>query len=77
MPTPKLSNLSPDHVVALQDALLHNADSLLNAAIAVLDLGNTALAQSLAMRVQMVYAPKGEPFVDAELRKLWATITRS
>jgi AbiV family abortive infection protein len=70
-------------VVQLQDALLANADRLLRAALAVLDLGSVGLARSLAIlamesgkaiaiherRVQIAYAP--EPFVT-RLSRLWA-----
>lgn len=80
--------LTPVQVVALQDALLANADRLLNSARAVLALDNAALAQSLAIlgleesakaialhyrRVAMAYAAEGEPFVDASLRRLWTS----
>lgn len=88
MPARKLPNLSPTEVVELQDALLANADRLLTSALAVLDLGNIGLARSLAIlgmeesgkaiaiherRVQMAYAPEGEPFVNARLENLWAS----
>lgn len=44
--TPLLpSNLSPDQVVALQDALLANADRLLRASVSLLDAGDVALAR--------------------------------
>lgn len=80
--------LTPVQVVALQDALLANADRLLISARAVLTLGNAALAQSLAIlgleesakaialhyrRVAMAYATEGEPFVDACLKNLWTS----
>jgi AbiV family abortive infection protein len=48
MPPRQLSELSPTQVPALFDALLENADRLLNAALAILDLGSPALARSLA-----------------------------
>ena len=88
MPVRKLPNLSPTRVVELQDALLANADRLLTSALAVLDLGNVGLARSLAIlameesgkaiaiherRVEMAYAPEGEPFVNARLENLWAS----
>jgi AbiV family abortive infection protein len=88
MPVRKLPNLSPTQAVELQDALLANADRLLTAALAVLDLGNVGLARSLAIlgmeesgkaiaiherRVQMAYAPEGKPFVNARLENLWAS----
>jgi AbiV family abortive infection protein len=80
--------LTPVQVVALQDALLANADRLLTSARAVLALDNAALAQSLAIlgleesakaialhyrRVAMAYAAEGEPFVDVSLKKLWTS----
>ncbi|MFE9323504.1 AbiV family abortive infection protein [Nocardia sp. NPDC052278] len=86
MPRPNLSDLTPSQVVELQNALLHNADNLLNSAIAVLDLGNAGLGRSLAIlaleesgkaialhmrRVQIAYEPEGAPFVDESLRRLW------
>ncbi|MEU5565479.1 AbiV family abortive infection protein [Micromonospora musae] len=88
MPVRKLPNLSPTRVVELQDDLLANADRLLTSALAVLDLGNVGLARSLAIlameesgkaiaiherRVEMAYAPDGEPFVNARLENLWAS----
>jgi AbiV family abortive infection protein len=84
----KLPDLKPAQVVELQDALLANADRLLTSALAVLDLGNVGLARSLAIlgveesgkaiaiherRVQMAYAPEGEPFVNSRLEGLWAS----
>ncbi|MGY2060155.1 AbiV family abortive infection protein [Nocardia gipuzkoensis] len=86
MPTPRLSDLTPTQVVQVQDALLQNADNLLNSAIAVLELGNAGLARSLAIlaleesgkaiaihqrRVEMAYEPEGTPFVNQPLRQLW------
>ncbi|MEV5001218.1 AbiV family abortive infection protein [Nocardioides sp. LML1-1-1.1] len=80
--------MSPEQVVAVEDALLANADRLLNAALAVLDLGSLGLARSLAIlgmeesgkaiaiherRVEMAYAPEGEPFVTEQLNQLWAS----
>ncbi|KQU45806.1 hypothetical protein ASG84_10885 [Rhodococcus sp. Leaf278] len=80
------ANLTSDQVVALQDALLANADRLLQAAIALLDRGDVSLARSLAIlgveesgkaialherRVQIVHSAEGEPFVDQRLRDLW------
>lgn len=90
MPKPirRLPDLTPSQVVAVQDALLANADELLTSALAVLDLGNVALARSLAIlgveesgkaiaihdrRVHMAYAPEGEPFVTDRLCELWAS----
>ncbi|MGY1961836.1 AbiV family abortive infection protein [Nocardia gipuzkoensis] len=73
-------------MVQVQDALLQNADNLLNSAIAVLELGNAGLARSLAIlaleesgkaiairqrRVEMAYEPEGTPFVNQPLRQLW------
>jgi AbiV family abortive infection protein len=87
----KLPNLSPDQVIAVQDALLANADRLLTSALTVLELGNIGLARSLAIlgmeesgkaiaihdrRVQMAYAPEGEPFVTDHLSDLWASHQR-
>lgn len=87
MPPRSLPDLTPGQVVALQDALLSNADRLLAAAMAVLDLGNVGLARSLAIlgmeesgkaiaihqrRVQIAFAPEGEPFVTDRLNDLWA-----
>lgn len=87
----KLPDLSPDQVVAVQDALLANADRLLTSALAVLKLDNVGLARSLAIlgmeesgkaiaiherRVQMAYAPEGEPFVTDQLSELWASHQR-
>lgn len=80
------ANLTSNQVVALQDALLANADRLLQAAIAILDRGDVSLARSLAIlgveesgkaialherRVQIVHSAEGEPFVDQRLRDLW------
>lgn len=87
MPHRKLPDLSPQQVITLQDALLANADKLLTAALAVLDLGNVGLARSLAIlgmeesgkaiaihqrRVAIAFAPEGEPFVNEALSLLWA-----
>jgi AbiV family abortive infection protein len=81
-----LPDLSPEQVVRLQDALLANADSLLTSALAVLELGNVALARSLAIlgleesgkaiaihnrRVQIVRDPEGTPFITDDLRESW------
>jgi AbiV family abortive infection protein len=81
-------SLSPAQVIALQDALLANADRLLTVARAALALDNVALARALSIlgleesakaialhdrRVAMAYAPEGEPFVDGYLRKLWTS----
>lgn len=79
-------DLTPSQVVALQDALLSNADRLLQAAVAMLEGGSSPLARSLAIlgmeesgkaialherRVRMAYAPEGEPFVDEQLKEVW------
>lgn len=79
-------SLSPEQVVHLQDALLTNADRLLNSARAVLGLDNVALARALAIlgleesakaialhnrRVHIAFAPEGEPFVNEPLKELW------
>ncbi len=79
-------DLEPTQVIALQDALLSNADRLLQAAVAMLDGDNAPLARSLAIlgmeesgkaialherRVHMAYAPEGAPFVDDRLKKVW------
>lgn len=72
----------------MQDALLANADRLLNAALTVLELGSFGLARSLAIlgmeesgkaiaiherRVEMAHAPEGVPFVTKQLTQLWAS----
>lgn len=84
----QLPHLTLEQVVALQDALLANADRLLDAALAVIDLGNTGLARSLAIlgveesgkaialherRVLIAYEPEGTPFVDDFLEDLWSS----
>lgn len=84
----RLPDLSPEQVVNLQNALLHNADSLLNSALAVLDLGNVALARSLAIlgmeesgkaiavherRSMIVHEPEGTPFRCDRLDELWGS----
>lgn len=81
-----LPPLSPTQLVAVQDALLANADRLLDSSLVVLDAGDVALARSLAIlgleesgkaialhtrRVAMAWRPEGEAFADATLRKLW------
>lgn len=82
--------LSPDQVIALQDALLSNADRLLRGALTMLDHADVSLARSLAIlgmeesgkaialherRVMIQYAPEGEAFVDQHLLDLWAQHT--
>src|SRR5690625_2665482 len=79
-------DLTPGQVVALQDALLSNADRLLQAAVAMLEGDSAPLARSLAIlgmeesgkaialherRVRMAYAPEGEPLVDVRLQEVW------
>lgn len=83
----RLPDLTPEQVVALQDALLANADALLTSALSVLDLGHVALAQSLAIlgleesgkaiavherRIAMAHASEGERFRVKRLDKLWS-----
>lgn len=83
----RLPDLTPEQVVNLQDALLANADALLSSALALLDLGNLAPAQSLAIlgleesgkaiaiherRVMMSYIADGETFRCEWLDELWA-----
>lgn len=85
-PLPLPDDLSPAQIVALQDALLTNADRLLRASLTMLDSENVPLARSLSIlgmeesgkaialherRVQMAYAPDGEAFVDKRLQDLW------
>lgn len=80
-------NLTPEQMIALYDALLSNADSLLVAADTLLGEGKVALARSLAIlgleeagkaiaifdrRVAIATAPEGESFINDELRNLWA-----
>lgn len=79
-------DLDPAQVIALQDALLSNADRLLQAAVAMLEGDSAPLARSLAIlgmeesgkaialherRVRMAYAREGESFVDDRLKKVW------
>lgn len=62
--------LSPDQVIALQDALLSNADRLI--------LGMEESGKAIALherRVMIQYAPEGEAFVDQHLLDLWAQHT--
>lgn len=85
------NDLSPSQVVALQDALLANADRLLRAALTALNTEDAPLARSLAIlgmeesgkaialherRVMMAYVPEGEAFVDQRLRDLWGQHVR-
>lgn len=80
------ADLTPEQVIALQDALLANADRLLLAALSALDKGDSALARSLGIlgmeesgkaialherRVSMAHSPEGEAFVNDRLEKLW------
>lgn len=86
MAPPSLPDLSPVQVVGLFDALLANADVLLNAAATLLDAGPVALARSVAIlgleesgkaialherRVAIAFCEEGSPFVDKCLRDLW------
>lgn len=79
-------DLAPEQVIALQDALLANADRLLRAALKALDEDDPALARSLGIlgmeesgkaialherRVNITHSPEGEEFVNDGLRKLW------
>lgn len=79
-------HLAPEQVIALQDALLANADRLLRAALKALDEDDAALARSMGIlgmeesgkaialherRVNLTHSPEGEEFVDDGLRKLW------
>lgn len=88
MMTRRLPDLSPHQVIRLQDALLANADTLLNSALAVLDLGNGALARSLAIlgleesgkaiaihqrRVAICSGLEGETFRCDKLDELWGS----
>lgn len=72
----------------MQDALLANANTLLTSALALLDLGNVALARSLAIlgleesgkaiavherRVEMGFIDDGETFRSERLDELWAS----
>lgn len=80
------ADLSPEQVIALQDALISNADRLLMAALAALNADDAALARSLGIlgmeesgkaialherRIAMTRSAEGEAFVDDRLRKLW------
>ena len=88
MPIRRLPDLTPEQVVKLQDALLANANTLLESALAVLDLGHAALARSIAIlgleesgkaiaiherRVQLGYLPDGEVFRCEALDELWSS----
>lgn len=68
------------------DALLANADRLLQGAATLLESGQIGLARSIGIlgaeesgkaiaifrrRVEMATEPEGAPFVTAELRALW------
>jgi AbiV family abortive infection protein len=83
-------DLSPAQVIALQNALLANANRLLEAALAMLDADNVPLARSLAIlgmeesgkaiamherRGRMAHAPEGQPFVNDRLKDLWSQHT--
>lgn len=84
----RLPDLTPEQVVQMQDALLANANTLLTSALALLDLGNVALARSLAIlgleesgkaiavherRVEMGFMTDGETFRSEQLDELWAS----
>lgn len=90
-PPPLPRDLSPAQVIAIQDALLFNADRLLKAALAMLGSENVPLARSLAIlgmeesgkaialherRVQMEQEPDGAEFVDQRLQDLWGQHSR-
>lgn len=79
--------LTPEQVIALQDALLANADRLLHASLTMLESDNAALARALAIlgmeesgkaiavherRVRMAHETEGASFVDGPLKKVWA-----
>ncbi|MDR1189606.1 MAG: AbiV family abortive infection protein [Bifidobacteriaceae bacterium] len=91
MPIRRLPDLTPGQVTKLQDALLANAHALLTSALAVLDLGNVALARSLAIlgleesgkaiavherRVEMGHTDDGTPFRNDRFDELWASHER-
>lgn len=82
--------ISAVQVIALQDALLANADRLLRAGLTMLDCDDVPLARSLAIlgmeesgkaialherRVTMVHTFEGDQFVDQRLTDLWAQHT--
>lgn len=84
---PLPATLSPEQITALHDALLANAERLLQAALTLLNQDHVPLARSLAIlgmeesgkaialherRVRMATAPEGEPFIDDQLQRLWA-----
>lgn len=90
-PSPLPRDLSATQVIALQDALLFNADRLLQAALAMLEIENVPLARSLAIlgmeesgkaialhkrRVQMAREPEAAAFVDVQLQDLWGQHSR-
>jgi AbiV family abortive infection protein len=91
VPRPSLPALTPKQVVDLSDALLTNADSLLNSAALLLEQGQVALARSLAIlgleesgkaillharRVSIAYAPEGDPFFNDTLSTSWSSHAR-
>ncbi|RAO52209.1 hypothetical protein LUPAC06_05987 [Micromonospora saelicesensis] len=88
VPIRRLPDLTPEQVVKLQNALLANANTLLESALAILDLGYVALARSIAIlgmeesgkaiaihdrRVAMGYLPDGETFRCESLDELWSS----
>lgn len=87
----KLPDLAPQQVIQLQDALLANANRLLESAVLLLDSGQVSLARSLAIlgleesgkaiaihdrRVAINHAPPGETFRCEALDLLWSSHTR-
>jgi len=91
VPRPGLPALTPTQVVELFDALLSNADSLLNSAAVLLEHDQVALARSLAIlgleesgkaillherRVSIAYAAEGDPFVSDALSDSWSSHAR-
>ncbi|MGN9779738.1 AbiV family abortive infection protein [Micromonospora sp. H33] len=88
VPIRRLPDLTPEQVVKLQDALLANANTLLESALAILDLGHVALARSIAIlgmeesgkaiaihdrRMEMGYSSDGETFRCESLDELWSS----
>jgi len=91
VPDRRLPDLTPVQVIALEDALLANADKLLSSSIALLDRGDVGLARSLAIlaieesgkaialherRLQMAWEPEGAQFRCEWLDALWASHTK-
>lgn len=84
----RLPDLSPEQVIRLQDALLENADKLLESALTILELGHVSLARSLAIlgleesgkaiavherRVELGHATNSEKFRCDWLDELWSS----